>query len=204
MNTYHNPKVCPGCGFFVKRPNEGFCCFTCSQNPGENCHGASFGQHTPVDPTNVPPNSTIWFYKTEAPCYWLTNFWNCVVAVFGMTFKNSEAAFQSQKFRDPNIQRLFCNMAPREAFNAVRSDELKNRVRSDWHNIKNDIMYEVLKAKFVQNAYLRNALLATGASVLVERTANDNYWADGGDGTGQNMLGQILMRVRAEMRAGQY
>jgi len=124
--------------------------------------------------------------------------------VFGMKFQNSEAAFQSQKFIDPNIRRRFCNMTPRQAFDAVRSNELKNLIRPDWHSIKDDIMYEVLKAKFVQNPNLRQALLATGASVLVERTANDNYWADGGDGTGQNKLGQILMRVRTEMQAGQY
>ncbi len=42
--------------------------------------------------------------------------------------------------------------------------------------------------------------LATGDSKIVEHTENDRYWGDGGDGSGQNRLGQILMRVRAELR----
>jgi len=35
---------------------------------------------------------------------------------------------------------------------------------------------------------------------LVENTANDHYWGDGGDGSGKNMLGKILMQVRDELR----
>jgi predicted NAD-dependent protein-ADP-ribosyltransferase YbiA (DUF1768 family) len=31
-------------------------------------------------------------------------------------------------------------------------------------------------------------------------TENDSYWGDGGDGSGRNMLGQVLMRVREELR----
>ncbi|KAF9194169.1 hypothetical protein BGZ50_006648 [Haplosporangium sp. Z 11] len=32
-----------------------------------------------------------------------------------------------------------------------------------------------------------------------EHTKNDRYWADGGDGTGKNMLGKILMEVREKI-----
>jgi predicted NAD-dependent protein-ADP-ribosyltransferase YbiA (DUF1768 family) len=43
-------------------------------------------------------------------------------------------------------------------------------------------------------------LLGTEDAMLVEHTANDNFWADGGDGGGQNWLGRILMEVREELR----
>jgi N-glycosidase YbiA len=33
---------------------------------------------------------------------------------------------------------------------------------------------------------------------LVEHTANDSYWGDGGDGSGRNRLGALLEQVRAE------
>ena len=29
---------------------------------------------------------------------------------------------------------------------------------------------------------------------------NDNYWADGGDGSGKNRLGQLVMDLRAQLR----
>jgi predicted NAD-dependent protein-ADP-ribosyltransferase YbiA (DUF1768 family) len=46
-------------------------------------------------------------------------------------------------------------------------------------------------------------LLATGDADLIEHTATDAYWGDGGDGSGRNMLGKILMEVRARLRANQ-
>ena len=48
---------------------------------------------------------------------------------------------------------------------------------------------------------IRSILLGTGDATLVEHTENDAYWGDGGDGSGKNMLGKILMRVRERLRA---
>jgi N-glycosidase YbiA len=38
---------------------------------------------------------------------------------------------------------------------------------------------------------------------IIEHTRNDNYWGDGGDGGGRNMLGKTLMLVREELRKGE-
>ena len=44
-------------------------------------------------------------------------------------------------------------------------------------------------------------LLSTGDALIIEHSRRDRYWGDGGDGSGANKLGQILMRVRGELRA---
>ena len=44
-------------------------------------------------------------------------------------------------------------------------------------------------------------LLDTGDKTLAEHSKNDFYWADGGDGTGKNMLGKLLMKVREEIKS---
>jgi ribA/ribD-fused uncharacterized protein len=62
-------------------------------------------------------------------------------------------------------------------------------------------MLEALRAKFTQHDDLLATLLATGTAMLVEHTANDDYWGDGGDGSGKNRLGYLLMHVREELRA---
>ncbi len=62
-------------------------------------------------------------------------------------------------------------------------------------------MLDALRAKFTQHEDLRELLLSTGNAQLVEHTASDRYWADGGDGSGKNMLGVLLMRLRDELRA---
>ena len=62
------------------------------------------------------------------------------------------------------------------------------------------IMRKALVAKFTQHDDLRAILLGTGDAQLVEHTTNDSYWGDGGDGSGKNRLGQLLMSVREELR----
>jgi ribA/ribD-fused uncharacterized protein len=63
-------------------------------------------------------------------------------------------------------------------------------------------MREAVRAKFTQHPELLALLLATGDAHLVEHTANDSYWGDGGDGSGNNMLGRILMQLRDGLRQG--
>lgn len=48
---------------------------------------------------------------------------------------------------------------------------------------------------------MKEILLSTGNAILVEHTEKDNYWGDGGDGSGKNRLGKILMKVRDEWNA---
>ena len=54
-------------------------------------------------------------------------------------------------------------------------------------------------AKFGQHEDIRAVLLETGSAVIVEHTGNDR-WGDGGDGSGRNWLGRILVEVRGALR----
>jgi ribA/ribD-fused uncharacterized protein len=74
-------------------------------------------------------------------------------------------------------------------------------LRRDWESVKEDIMRQALRAKFTQHPELRELLLATGDAKLVEHTNNDRYWGDGGDGSGRNRLGLLLMELRAQLQA---
>lgn len=58
----------------------------------------------------------------------------------------------------------------------------------------------MLYAKFTQQPDLIEKLLTTDDVMLIEHTKNDSYWGDGGGGTGVNMLGQLLMEVREQIR----
>jgi N-glycosidase YbiA len=61
-------------------------------------------------------------------------------------------------------------------------------------------MFVVVLEKFKQNEELSKVLRQTASWTLVEHTKNDKYWADGGShGQGWNMLGQLLMCVRADL-----
>jgi len=43
-------------------------------------------------------------------------------------------------------------------------------------------------------------VLDTGDAMLVEHTDQDELWGDGGDGSGRNELGRIVMAVRDRLR----
>jgi predicted NAD-dependent protein-ADP-ribosyltransferase YbiA (DUF1768 family) len=45
-----------------------------------------------------------------------------------------------------------------------------------------------------------NLLLGSGEETIEEDSGKDYYWGTGADGTGQNKLGLLLMRLRAELR----
>lgn len=58
-------------------------------------------------------------------------------------------------------------------------------------------MTDAIDAPGLQHEELRQLLLKTGERPLVEHTANDSYWGDGGGGgRGKNRLGALLMEVR--------
>jgi ribA/ribD-fused uncharacterized protein len=76
-------------------------------------------------------------------------------------------------------------------------------LRADWEQVKDDVMREAVRQKFLTHADIQKVLLATGDEELVEATSNDYYWGCGTNGTGKNMLGKILMEVRREIRSAE-
>ncbi len=67
-----------------------------------------------------------------------------------------------------------------------------------------DVMWRGLTSKFSQIQRLHAMLTATQNFTLVEHTKNDSFWGDGGDGSGKNMLGKLLMHLRDVLRLTDY
>ena len=111
---------------------------------------------------------------------------------------STEHYFQAQKFAGTEHEEsVRLSDKPRDAAAMGRDRSLP--LRNDWEFVKDHIMHEAVMAKFTQYPELTTLLLSTGETELIEHTTNDNYWADGGDGSGKNMLGKILMTVRREL-----
>lgn len=127
--------------------------------------------------------------------YFLSNFYTAPVTWDGLTYMNNEAAFQSAKATDRSMRELFTTLDPSAAKKLGR----KIQLRSDWEQIKYNVMQEICYAKFTQNEDLKQKLLATGDKYLEEgNTWGDRIWGTV-NGQGQNMLGKILMSVRAKL-----
>lgn len=146
---------------------------------------------------------TILFYRVDDPYGCFSNFSPHPVVIDNEVWPTTEHYFQAQKFLEQahrlEIQRVASPMI------AARMGRSRSRpLRPDWEQVKDDVMRAALRAKVQQHADVRATLLQTGDALLVEHTPNDRYWADGGDGSGRNMLGQLWMEVRAELASGFY
>lgn len=139
------------------------------------------------------------FYKTNDEYGCFSNFSHYGFELDGEWWMTSEHYFQAQKFHGTEYEdeiRLLDN--PMKVAKMGRNRNLP--LREDWEQVKDDIMYEAVYAKFSQNEELKNILLKTGTEYIVENTSDDYYWGCGKDGSGKNILGRILMRVREKLK----
>lgn len=140
----------------------------------------------------------ILFYRQNDPYGEFSNFSAHPFKMGGRVWPTSEHYFQAKKFAGTEHEEAVRNAkTPSLAAKLGRSRALP--LRADWEVVKEDVMRAALKAKFEQHPKLKSLLLSTGDAELIEHTRNDRYWADGGDGTGKNRLGILLMELRAEL-----
>lgn len=138
---------------------------------------------------------TINFYSLNKPYGYFSNFARYPIELKGKVWPTSEHYFQGQKFPGTlDEEELRGAVTPMIA--AQMGRERIRPLRHDWDAVKDNIMREALYAKFTQHSDLKEKLLETKDATLVEHTGNDSYWGDGGDGTGKNMLGILLMEIR--------
>lgn len=129
--------------------------------------------------------------------YFLSNFSDSVFVYDGIQYQNAESAFQSMKCE---------NKADRKQFSDLNSTEAKKlgrkvSLRKDWEAIKVDQMRQIVSEKFRQNPDLKEKLINTGDAYLEEgNTWGDRIWG-AVDGRGANLLGQILMALREELKS---
>lgn len=127
----------------------------------------------------------------------LSNFYPASVCLGGQEFKSVEAAYQAAKTDDPCMRERI-----RQAATPSHAKQLGKTLRlsGDWESHKLVVMEGLVQQKFERHSELADKLLATADKELVE----GNWWGDRFwgvcNGTGENHLGKILMKVREHLR----
>jgi len=128
----------------------------------------------------------------------LSNFFPSPIRMHdGMTYPTVEHAFQAHKTHSLLLRLTISDLStPNESKRAGRQLEL----RDDWEDIKDFIMEEALRQKFVTHSELKEKLLATRNAELIEgNTWGDTYWGVC-RGKGKNRLGKLLMALRDKLK----
>lgn len=143
------------------------------------------------------------FYRSsERPYGAFSNLFRRPMEFEGETFATAEHAYQAGKARKPAVKQWLM-AAPSPALLAMAAHGLYYwDITPGWSTSKFERMKKILRAKFTQHADLQVLLLSTGDARLVESATVDNavnrLWGEV-NGQGKNMLGLLLMEVRAEL-----
>ncbi len=178
---------------------------------------------TPAYENDIVLDREIRFYDSRAnqETAFLGNFYDESQVFYDKAwYPCAEAAFQAAKTLDKTRREAFKNLLRTgdgyDYLPGLETKMDKDRVghkawylgkqtfsiRSDWKEVQDQVMHEIVYNKFNNNSFLKTSLLATGDAILLETAPND-YWGIGLSGKGQNKLGKILMQVRNELATSQ-
>jgi N-glycosidase YbiA len=143
-------------------------------------------------------SDTIYFYKADRPHGYLSNFSLHPIDLDGHCWPTVEHYYQAQKFVGTELAYLseIIRVAPTPEAAAAIGRCPDHSPAADWPDRKLMVMARAVAAKFASHPELRQLLLATGESPIVEDSPVDYFWGCGRDRSGLNHLGQILMQIR--------
>lgn len=146
------------------------------------------------------------FYRAnEKPYGAFSNLFRRTIVFEGTEYPSAEHAYQAGKASKETVRNWILS-APSPSLVAMAAHGLYTwDIVPNWSKIKFDRMRAVLRAKFDQHDDLRQLLLSTGSSRLVENATVDNLvnrtWGEV-NGKGKNMLGVLLMELRDQLARG--
>lgn len=124
----------------------------------------------------------------------LSNFWPAKVSYDGVEYPSVENAYVASKFEGtPPSQLQTCPPVQAKSLGKTASPT------ASWHDYKVRIMEDLVRQKFSLSSTMKKQLLQTYPGELIEGNSwGDTFWGKC-KGIGQNQLGKILMKVRAEL-----
>ena len=135
-----------------------------------------------------------------------SNFAQTPLVVDGVPFDTSERVFQTMKFTDPGARRAVYGKKGNPKMTAKHWQK-EGFLRPDWAEYDVDAMKFCLMEKYRQSAAFRDELERTRGLYIVEdqttfRKKSPDTWGvkpseDGREFVGPNLLGRLLMELRA-------
>jgi ribA/ribD-fused uncharacterized protein len=141
---------------------------------------------------------TVRFFSKSDTYREFSNFAPFPIELDGERWPTTEHYYQAQKFTDPDLQARI-RAAEKPIIAKKLAEKYRDKIRPDWDSVKDEVMYRAVRCKFESHSELRDLLRATGNEDIVEAAPTDYYWGVGSDGSGQNKLGRIIERIRAEL-----
>jgi ribA/ribD-fused uncharacterized protein len=120
------------------------------------------------------------------------------IEIWGQLFPTVEHAYQSSRIvPGPERESIKNARSPLAAW------ELGQKYKSDPNLLvldfnKDAVMEELFRAKLAQHSDVLEVLKDSGDREILKVIDHDYYWGTGKDGSGQNKMGKLWMKLRGE------
>ena len=157
-------------------------------------------------------NDIVFFFNRSSP---LSNFFPAPVTIDGIKYHCSEQYYQSTKAEilgdHGTAMKIMVADDPLQCKQLGDRATRTKQTMEKWDSEKINIMEKANMHKLEHNEHLKAVLLSTGNRMLAEASPKDTYWgialsmsdkrkADRQQWTGQNKLGEVLMKVRTYLQ----
>lgn len=121
------------------------------------------------------------------------------IEIWGEVFPTVEHAYQAARVK-PGQERDLIKSAP-SPLNAWREGQkCKERPEIQVEDFDKDVvMEELFRAKMEQHPDIVDILKESGEQDLLKVYDTDYYWGTGKDGSGENKMGKLWMKLRSEL-----
>lgn len=143
------------------------------------------------------PNSTEAINFIETRLHDLSPFSAHQVEVDGVVYKTAEHAYQALRVVPEARAAIITASSP---MNAWREGQKCKEAKLMLDGVdKLTLMEQIFRAKLAQHDDIKQVLLATKERELLKVYDTDYFWGTGADGNGENQMGKLWMKLRAEL-----
>lgn len=129
--------------------------------------------------------------------HYLSPFSAHEVELDGVVYKTAEHAYQALRMKSEVQPKIKEATSPLEAWR--RAQECKKFGELDETVDKDELMEKIFRAKLAQHPDIREILRESGDRELLKVYDTDYYWGTGADGSGENKMGKLWMKLRKEI-----
>lgn len=130
--------------------------------------------------------------------HYLSPFSAHEVEIDGTVYKTAEHAYQTLRMIPEVRQKIMETKSPKDAWREGQASKERNEL--DPSHDKDSLMEKIFRAKLEQHQDIRDILLESGDAELLKVYPTDYYWGTGADGSGENKMGKLWMKLRSELR----
>jgi len=117
----------------------------------------------------------------------------------GVIYKTAEHAYQALRTVPEARQPITDARSPLDAWRAGQVAKQHTQLVPSCDKLV--LMERIFRAKLAQHNDVREVLRATGTRELLKVHDTDYFWGTGANGTGENHMGKLWMKLRSELKS---